>query len=197
MLKLVDVIVQHACPPVKEFATTPQLQGEVSRYLDSFVNDLDGIVQLSIKEGGFPAVIEGAGGLGIGMSGLGTDEIGGEGLVGDKAHKGGSGMVRSLADLKEAFAETGEMDWDDYGERSKTLALYTHHLTPAQPVVVDPERELKIQVWVGPGAKSTSGLLNRGVKAGLTNVALGQVRFMLNNEELPGVFFDIYKKAFF
>ncbi|CED83590.1 Clathrin coat dissociation kinase GAK/PTEN/Auxilin and related tyrosine phosphatases [Phaffia rhodozyma] len=190
MLRLLEVIVQHAAPPVKEFATTPRLKGEASRYLDSFVNHLDQLVRQSTDQEGFPAVLEGAGGLGIGMSGLGTDEVGGEGSPpssGDRTGpKGGSGMVRSLGELKEAFVETGEMDWDEYGEKSKTLALFTHHLTPVDKLVVDPDRELKVQLMVDglgggsggvgvTGLKSTAaGFMNRGVKAGLTNVALGQ-----------------------
>lgn len=74
--------------------------------------------KLGLEEGGLKPILEGAGGLGIGMSGVGTDEVGGEG------EKGGAGMVKSLSKLSESYVEVGAKDIDEYGEVTKTVSFF-------------------------------------------------------------------------
>ena len=120
MLKLKDIIVTQTSST--NASLTPKVRGEAARYLDSFVSMLDDKVtenaKLGSEEGGLKPILEGAGGLGIGMSGVGTDEVGGEG------EKGGAGMVRSLSKLSEIFVEVGAKDFDEYGEATKTVSFH-------------------------------------------------------------------------
>jgi hypothetical protein len=121
MLRLKEVVLVNV-HPAKD-TLTPKVRGEAARYDDALVGDLEGRVAAAIQASGDgtaprKAILEGAGGLGIGMSGVGTDAIGHED---EKASIGGAGMIRSLGPLREDYTETGEMAWDDFGERSTDL----------------------------------------------------------------------------
>lgn len=136
MLRLKEVIFVNAHPAKDPL--TPKVRGETARYPDAFVSSLDTAALAALTwEQEKKAILYGAGGLGIGMSGAGTDAVGGEG---EKGAVGGGGMIRALGALKEDYTETGEMDWDEWGERSKTLAMCTHHLKPEEDLIVHPDR---------------------------------------------------------
>lgn len=136
MLRLKEVILVNAHPAKDPL--TPKVRGETARYPDAFVSSLDTAALAALTwEQEKKAILDGAGGLGIGMSGAGIDAVGGEG---EKGAVGGGGMIRALGALKEDYTETGEMDWDEWGERSKTLAMCTHHLKPEEDLIVHPDR---------------------------------------------------------
>lgn len=121
MLRLKEVVLVNV-HSAKD-TLTPKVRGEAARYDDALVADIEGRVvdamRSSLDESKpRKVVLNGAGGLGIGMSGVGTDAIGHED---EKASIGGAGMIRSLGALKEDYTETGEMAWDDFGERSSDL----------------------------------------------------------------------------
>lgn len=121
MLRLREVVLVNV-HPAKD-TLTPKVRGEAARYDDALVADIEGRLADALRasaDEGAPrkAVLDGAGGLGIGMSGVGSDAIGHED---EKASIGGAGMIRSLARLREDYTETGEMAWDDFGERSTDL----------------------------------------------------------------------------
>lgn len=162
MLRLKEVILVNAHSAKDEL--TPKVRGEAARYSDALVSSLDAAALAALSSDAVKkAIVDGAGGLGIGMSGVGTDAVGFED---EKASVGGGGMIRGLGALREAYTETGEMDWDAWGERSKDLvravapspaqgslerltpahpsdptqAMCTHHLQPETELIVHPDR---------------------------------------------------------
>jgi hypothetical protein len=146
MLRVLSVQITHAY--LGNASTTPKIRSEISRYQDSFVADVESRVEAIAAAAREPEeeLAEkmrkltffsqrdgGAGGLGIGMSGVGSDEVGGEGQVGEAGAGGrtvkGGGMVRVIGTLREEKVEIGEKDFVG-GEATTTVSLT---LLVAQP----------------------------------------------------------------